>query len=197
MTTSINDFWWATLLALSGWGAIAFLIGWRVRSGKVFKGITAAKQNIYLGLILVVVSMVPPGVSWFKYMDFKEQRQAESQETAQMNQRLQADTDEKKCAALKAQNQECAPKKDQQRQEDDGETLYTIMAKIVDMIGVFVGFLGGALGVNILSEGLFRRDKTLPEPLEPSPMYVKRTITYEGGKIHHETIMEYRPSKPE
>ncbi|MGY2135118.1 hypothetical protein ACW9I8_00700 [Pseudomonas reactans] len=180
------EFWWSTAVALAVWAVLTACICKRVRSGNVWKGSTAARQNILLGLLLVLLSAVPPAFLLDKLDDFKATQDAESRDAQTESDQTNADTDSKRCKRALSEGKQCDEPKPGPDISSFSKPLYRTLDKFVDVIGLVLGLLGGALGVNILSDGLLRKDAP-PMRLVRREIKTTRTFGFSNWQIKQVT----------
>ncbi|WAT25703.1 hypothetical protein [Pseudomonas sp. GXZC] len=180
------EFWWSTAVALAVWAVLTASICIRVRSGKVWRRSTAARQNIILGLLLVLLSAVPPAFLLDKLDDFKATQDAESLDAQTKSDKTNADTERKRCGRALSEGKQCDEPKPGSDISSFSKPLYRTLDKFVDVIGLVLGLLGGALGVNILSDGLLRKDVS-PMRLVRREVKTTRTIGFSNWQIKQVT----------
>ena len=176
------EFWWSSVVAVVVWAVLTACICKRVRSGNVWKGSTAARQNILLGLLLVLLSAVPPTFLWDKLDDFKAYQDEQSRHTQAEIDKINADTYRKRCAQTRLEGKQCDELKPGPDISSFSKPLYRTLDKFVDVIGLVLGLLGGALGVNILSDGLLRKDAP-PMRLVRREIKTTRTFGFSNWQI--------------
>lgn len=176
------EFWWTTVVAVVVWAVLTACICQRVRSGNVWKGSTAARQNILLGLLLVLLSAVPPAFLWDKLDDFKAYQDEQSRHTQAEIDKTNADTHRKQCGQALSEGKQCDALVPGPDISSFSQPLYRSLDKLIDVIGLVLGLLGGALGVNILSDGLLRKDAA-PVRLVRREVKTTRTIGFSNWQI--------------
>ncbi|WP_458375257.1 hypothetical protein [Pseudomonas pergaminensis] len=184
-----------TVIALVLWAGVTLWICSRVRSGKVIGGGTAAKQNIWLGLLLVLVSVCASTYSWSQVNEFKTYMLAETEALQDDIDRRNADTHQKNCD--KQPEKPCAPAKPTPRLSVYSEPLNQSLDKVVEIIGVVLGLLGGALGVNLITDGLLKKEPSRYSPVTRRGTQVTRTLGFKGWKLEQVTAWSCPPSSDE
>lgn len=191
MSTRLDSFFQINLGFLVPCVLLAIIICWMVRTDWLAGFHTPASRNIVLGVLLVVTSLVPIGVASTTFLEFKKQEEFQAQ--------IHQETTEKALAkSVKPGSGQNPPVVSgtsiYDALKENRQETYTIMEKFIDLVGLLLGFLGGALGVNILTDGLLRRDKLAVAivPMPPRDLHVRRTVFFKGWKLHYETVREHR-----
>lgn len=186
-----------TLVALLLWVALAVLICAWIRSGRQIGNWTAARQNMVLGLLLVLASVSTSTYSWSQVDQFKTYQSAETDALQDDIDRRNADTYKKNCDRRSDKTQPCPPAKPGVKISVYSEPLNHSLDKVVEVIGLVLGLLGGALGVNLITDGLLKKDPPKYSLVRRNESRVTRTFGLKGWK-HEELTVEYRlPSSAE
>lgn len=186
-----------TLVALLLWVALAVLICAWIRSGRQIGNWTAARQNMVLGLLLVLASVSTSTYSWNQVDQFKTYQSAETDALQDDIDRRNADTYKKNCDRRSDKTQPCPPAKPGVKISVYSEPLNHSLDKVVEVIGLVLGLLGGALGVNLITDGLLKKDPPKYSLVRRNESRVTRTFGLKGWK-HEELTVEYHlPSSAE
>ena len=186
-----------TLGALLLWVVVAVLICAWIRSGRLIGNWTAARQNMVLGLLLVLASVSTSTYSWNQVDQFKTYQSAETEALQDDIDRRNADTYKKNCDRRSDKTQPCPPAKPGVKLSVYSEPLHHSLDKVVEIIGLVLGLLGGALGVNLITDGLLKKDPPKYSLVRRNESRVTRTFGLKGWK-HEELTVEYHlPSSAE
>ncbi len=189
----INDFWTYCGTGLLAWVVFTGLIYRAIRSDKTFTIQTVARKHVLLGLMLVVISIVPGAASWYAFNSYKNQQQMIAGTIAEnlMNSwRTQ-------CQADTVRNRDCSTPPDEEALiRDISEPTVDILAQVISLLTGLISLLGGALGINILTDGLLRRDKASTSGHLHNKMSITKTTTIEiDGKVFTQSTVLVFPSK--
>ncbi|MDR9875449.1 hypothetical protein RJC98_09660 [Pseudomonas allii] len=195
--TTFTTFWWSTSGVLTLWALLTLGVCVLVRSGKVIWPLTAARQNVLLGLSLVLLSVSASAYCANQLSRYKVDHKAEKAQSQAELDRLNDQTQQKRCARLATQDLTCEPAKPSYDLAANDEPVFEILGNTVEVIGVLLGLLGGALGVNILTDGLLKKDPPRYSPVRARDIRVTRTLGLKGWRLEHVTVRSYPASSDE
>ena len=183
VNAELNVFWLKYLAAFLVWGIVTGLIYWGIRSEKNFGALNIARKHMLCGVFMVVFSVAPGTYVWYAFIDFKHHQQLEAANTV-------AESLESWSRACQQTNVPCPEPPDIPSML---EPIFDTMTQSMSFLAGLMGLLGGALGVNLITDGLLRREKPVPCASPFSGTRIRKTITLEvnGKVLQHETIVDY------
>lgn len=192
MQTTFEDFWWFALITVGLWAVLTFALCVCARRT------TSAHKSMLIGVTMVLLAAIPPAAILSKLNQYKSDMAAEiSVEQAKIDDQNK-DAQRKKCLRAISLGKACDAPKGTVNLAEFSVQLELLLDQLVSVIGLVLGLLGGALGVNVLSDGLLRKD---PPPRTATPtrreLHVKRTLGFKGGTLVQVTERTYRsPADP-
>ncbi|WP_207106129.1 hypothetical protein ACLIN3_14280 [Pseudomonas orientalis] len=188
--TELNVFWLKYFAAFLVWVAVTGIIYRIIRSEKNFGALNIARKHMIYGALMVVFSVVPGTYVWYAFIDFKHGQQLEAADKVAAT----LVSWSRACEKTKQPSASCAEPPDFQGML---EPVFDTMTQSMSFLAGLMGLLGGALGVNIITDGLLRRERPVQCSNQISGTRIRKTITLEvnGKVLQHETIVDY-PGKP-
>lgn len=185
MQTTFEEFWWFTVVAVGLWGVVTFALCVCARRT------TSAQKSMVIGVTMVLLAAIPPAAILSKLNQYKSDMAAEIGEEQAKLDDLSVDTQRKKCLHAISLGKACDAPKGTVNLAEFSVQLELLLDQLVSVVGLVLGLLGGALGVNVLSDGLLRKD---PPPRTPTrrELHVKRTLGFKGGTLVQVTERTYR-----
>ncbi|MEG8232603.1 hypothetical protein [Pseudomonas orientalis] len=184
--TELNDFWLQYFAAFLVWVAVTGIIYRIIRSEKNFGALNIARKHMIYGAFMVVFSVAPGTYIWYAFIDFKHDQQLKAADTVAAS----LVSWSRACEKTKQTNVPCAEPPDIQSML---EPVFDTITQSMSFLAGLMGLLGGALGVNLITDGLLRREKPIPCSGQFSGTRIRKTITLEvnGKVLQHETIVDY------
>lgn len=181
----LSAFWLKYLVAFLVWGAVTGLIYWGIHSERKFGALNIARKHVLCGVFMVVFSVAPGTYVWYAFIDFKHNQQLEAANTLAESLKNWSSACEKA-----KQTNACPEPPDIPKML---EPVFDTMTQSMSFLAGLMGLLGGALGVNLITDGLLRREKPVPRSGQFSGTRIRKTITLEvnGKVLQHETIVDY------
>lgn len=185
----LNVFWLKYFAAFVAWVVVTATLYRIVRSQKRFGALNIARKHMIYGALMVVFSVTPGTYVWYAFIDFKHSQQAEAADTVAQSLAAWSST----CAKNKQRNAPCAEPPDAQQIQGMLEPVFDTITQLMSFLAGLMGLLGGALGVNLISDGLLRREGPAQCPSQTRGTRIRKTITLEvnGEVLQHETIVDY------
>jgi len=181
----LNAFWLKYLAAFVVWAIVTGLIYWGINSEKKFGALNIARKHVLCGVFMVVFSVAPGTYVWYAFIDFKHNQQLKAANTLAESLKSWSSACEKA-----KQTNACPEPPDIPKML---EPVFDTMTQSMSFLAGLMGLLGGALGVNLITDGLLRREKPVPRSGQFSGTRIRKTITLEvnGKVLQHETIVDY------